>query len=98
MRRFALENYGWLSTRLAVSYLDLDASQKETFKASLSKLSEKIRDRHLRDTIEVVKSLADATDPLPAMGRLEARFRLVLVDACDDFAPLVASLDPSQIE
>jgi len=98
MRRFALENYGWFSTRLAVSYLDLDASQKETFKASLSKLSDKIRDRHLPDTIAVVQSMADATDPVPVLERLEARFRLVVADACDEFAPLVASLSPAQLE
>lgn len=98
MRRFALENYGWLSTRLAVSYLDLDGAQKETFKTTLAKTSEKIRDRHLPDTIAIVQSLADATDPIPALERLEVRFRLVVADGCHDFAPLLASLDSPQIE
>lgn len=98
MRRFALENYGWLSTRLAVSYLDLDGAQKETFKTTLAKTSERIRERHLPDTIAIVQSLADATDPIPALERLEVRFRLVVADACDEFAPLVASLSPAQLE
>ncbi len=98
MRRFALENYGWFSTRLAVSYLDLDGAQKETFKTTLPKISEKIRERHLPDTIAILQSMADATDPIPALQRLEVRFRLVVADACDEFAPLVASLSPAQLE
>ncbi len=98
MRRFALDNYAWLSTRLAVSYLDLNGSQKEAFTVALANLSKKIRDQHLQDTIAIVQSMADATAPVPLLERLETRFRLVLAEGCSDFAPLVASLDLPQLD
>lgn len=98
MRRVALDNYRWFATRLAVSYLDLSSSEKAIFQTALEAYVKKFQAKYLKETISVLESVAVASNPIPIFERLEAQLRRASMDACIDFAPLAAGLNPDQIE
>jgi hypothetical protein len=98
MRRILLDNHEWLAGRMAVRYLDLDRNQRDLFAEELRAFSRRIAASRVVELAGLIESAGKAPDPSVVADQIEASVRGILVEACDAFAPLMASLEPDQVE
>jgi hypothetical protein len=98
MRRILLDNHEWLAGRMAVRYLDLDRKQQDLFAEKLRVFSRRIAESRLGELAGLIESAGKVSDPSVVAEQIEGSVRGILVEACDTFAPVMASLEPDQVE
>ncbi len=98
MRRLALDNHEFLAGRLAVRFLDLDGDQKKLFQKQLSEWSSRVSMVQVDSIADKIEELGKTSDPETVAWRVQVFVREMMVDACRDFSPVLASLSNEQID
>ena len=79
-------------------FFDLNASQKELFNDRWKRFSKRIAESKVENIVKQLKSLGQSGDPLIVITPLQAISSELMVDACSEFAPVIASLSLEQVE
>lgn len=98
LRNLAVNNFQWLSTRTATSYFDLEPAQKKQFQSQLKIFFVTSKETHFKKFFAAIAEIPDSIDPVAALNEGNAALREVAGQACDSFAPIMASLSDNQIE
>ena len=98
MRKFALEYHEFFSTRIAVSFLDLDHEQKNQFRKQWQVFSARVATAKIEPMATSIETLGDSSDPFSSSEYLQKNIREVLAGACTDFSSIAVSLRPTQIK
>lgn len=96
LRSLAVNNFEWVSTRAASSYLDLNDEQEQEFQSQLKAFVIQFDQQHLKPITESLNAIVKTTNPEATIARLSAQLKLVTGSACDSFAPTLASLSKDQ--
>jgi hypothetical protein len=98
MRKFAMEHHEFFSTRLAVSFLDLDHEQKNQFRKQWRVFSARVAKANIEPMATSIETLGDSSDPSTVSEYLQKSMREVLAGACTDFSSIAVSLRPAQVK
>jgi hypothetical protein len=75
MRKFAMEHHEFFSTRLAVSFLDLDHEQKNQFRKQWQVFSARIATAKIEPMATSIETLGDSSDPFSSSEYLQKNIR-----------------------
>jgi hypothetical protein len=92
-----MDYHEFFATRTAASFFDLDGEQKERFLKHWRAFTQKVALTKADAFLSNLKSFGSLNDPSKDMDKLQHAVSDVLLDACSDFAPLLADLDQKQV-
>jgi len=97
-RRVAMDYHEFFSARVASSFFDLDDKQADLFRERWRVFSKKIAETKVDLLIKELDSVASFKESSQSIANLEGIFADVMTDGCADFAPVIVSFSPKQVE
>jgi hypothetical protein len=97
-RRVAMDYHEFFSARVASSFFDLDDAQSNIFRERWRVFSKKIAETKVDLLIKELDSVASFKESSQSIANLEGIFADVMTEGCADFAPVMVSFSPKQIE
>lgn len=97
-RRVAMDYHEFFAARVASSFFDLDDNQANVFRERWRIFSRKLADAKVELLVKELDSVSSRKDPSQVIANLEGIFEDVLAEGCADFAPLMVSFSPKQVD
>lgn len=93
-----MDYHEFFSVKLASSYFDLDDQQSDVFRERWRVFSKKMAETKVDQLVKELESVSSRKDRSQFIPNLEGVFTDVMAEGCVDFAPVMVSLSPKQIE
>jgi len=93
-----MDYHEFFSARVASSFFDLDEQQSNIFRERWRVFSKKIAETKVDQLVKQLDSVSSRKDPSQFISNLEGIFADVMAEGCADFAPVIVSFSPKQIE
>ena len=93
-----MDYHEFFSARVASSFFDLDEQQSNIFRERWLVFSKKMAETKVGQLVKELESVSSRKDPSQLISNLEGIFTDVMTEGCADFAPVMVSLSPKQIE
>jgi hypothetical protein len=97
-RQVAMNYHEFFATRAASRFFDLNSTQKDMFKEKWKSFSQRTLAPKVETLALNLKSISSSKDPLMMVSEVQSLGSEVMIEACTEFAPLMASLSSDQIE